>query len=317
MNISLLEPLGVKAEVIDAFGQEMEKAGHSFTWYAEKAGSVDELIARSKDQEIIMIANSPYPAEVIEANPQIKLIAVAFTGIDHVGLEACKKQDIVVTNCAGYSDTAVAELVIGQVLSVMRKICEGDRVTRAGGTSAGLMGTEIADKTVGIIGCGRIGYRTAKLFQAFGAKVLAWGRTPKSEHEQEGIEYVSLEELMRLSDVVSLHLPNTADTRAMIDEEKLSMMKEGAIFVNCARGPIVDSNALAKLLKSGRIRAALDVFDTEPPLADDYVLRDVPNALLTPHVAFLTEEAMQRRAVIEFDNVRAFLAGSIQNQCKL
>ena len=103
----------------------------------------------------------------------------------------------------------------------------------------------------------------------------------------------------------------------MIDAEHLALLKEGALLVNCARGPIVDSEALAQLLKRGKIAAALDVFDTEPPLADEYVLRDVPHSLLTPHVAFLTKEAMQRRAVIEFENVRAFLAGSIKNQCVL
>ena len=176
MNISLLEPLGIEASMLETFGQELERAGHRFTWYDSKAKDDQELIARSAGQEIIMIANSPYSGTVIKANPQIKLIAVAFTGIDHVDLAACKEQGIVVTNCAGYSDTAVAELVIGLVLGVLRKICEGDRVTRSGGTSAGFDGSGLLPRRWVLSAVGE-SYRTAKLFQAFGAKVLAWGET--------------------------------------------------------------------------------------------------------------------------------------------
>lgn len=316
MQISLLEPIGISETLVGEFGKKVEALGHQFRYYNTKTTDIKELIERSKDQEIVMIANNPYPDEVVRASKALRMIAVAFTGIDHVGLAACKEQGVEVCNCAGYSDRAVSELVIGLALSLLRKIGEGDMAVRKGGTSVGLMGTEIGDKTVGIIGCGRIGYQTARLFQAFGAKVLAYSRTVNKEYEKNGIVYTSLETLLSKSDIVSLHLPNTAQTKGFLNRERLSLMKQDAIFINCARGPIVDSVALAELLDAGKIAAAgLDVFDTEPPLAADYPLVQAKRTLLTPHVAFLTKEAMVRRSVTEFDNVLSYLQGEVKNRC--
>lgn len=316
MQISLLEPIGISESLVGEFGKKVEVLGHQFRYYNTKTTDIKELIERSKDQEIVMIANNPYPNEVVRASKTLRMIAVAFTGIDHVGLAACKEQGVEVCNCAGYSDRAVSELVIGLTLSLLRKIGDGDIAVRSGRTSAGLMGSEIGDKTVGIIGCGRIGYQTARLFQAFGAKVLAYSRTVNKEHEKNGIVYPGLETLLSESDIVSLHLPNTSQTKGFLNKERLSLMKQDAIFINCARGPIVDSVALAELLNAGKLAAAgLDVFDTEPPLATDYPLVQAKRTLLTPHVAFLTKEAMVRRSVIEFDNVLSYLKGEIKNRC--
>ncbi len=311
MTISLLEPLGIERALLESFEQEMREAGHRFTYYDTKAATTEELIQRSQGQEIIMIANTPYPRAVIEANSRIKMIAVAFTGVDHVDLAACRKAGIVVTNCAGYSDQAVAEHVIALALAHLRKIVDGDRATRSGKGSIGLMGSEIAGKTVGIIGYGRIGSRTAHLFAAFGARVLSWSRTERSD---SGVTFTGLEELLAASDIVSLHLPSTEQTHHLMGAKELARLKEGALLINCARGPIVDTRALAKELEGGRIGAALDVFDSEPPLDRHYRLLTSPNTLLTPHVAYLTEEAMVRRAAIEFENVRSFLNGKVQNQ---
>ncbi len=314
MTISLLEPLGIEQETLESFAKEMQDAGHRFTSYDTKASSVEELIKRSQGQELIMIANTPYPGEVIRANPQIKMIAVAFTGVDHVDLAACKEAGIVVTNCAGYSDQAVAEHTVALTLAHLRRIVDGDRAVRGGKGSAGLMGSEIAGKTVGIIGYGRIGSRTARLFAAFGARVLTWSRTEKSDST---VTFTSLEDLLRESDIVSLHLPSTPETHHLMGREALAQLKEGALLINCARGPIVDTEALAALLEEGRISASLDVFDSEPPLDQHHPLLASANTVLTPHVAYLTEEAMVRRAVIEFENVRSFLRGSVQNQIRL
>lgn len=318
MKISLLESIGVSAEKIEDLSKKMKESGHDFTYYDTKACDVEELKRRSIGQDIIMIANSPYPDEVVREAADLKLLAVAFTGIDHVGLTVCREKGITVCNCAGYSDQAVAELVIGMVLSVYRKIIDGDRAVLDGSTSAGLMGIEIAGKTVGIIGCGKIGTKTAKLFQAFGAKVLAYDTAVKEEWKQDEIEYVELETLLAKSDIVSLHMPQNESTRGFISREKIYSMKTDSIFINCARGPIVDNEALADALREGRIAgAAIDVFDMEPPIPADYPLCNTKNILLTPHVAFSTKEAMLRRADIEFGNVYAYLEGSLQNQCKL
>ena len=316
MNISLLEPLGVSEEVIEIYGKSLTDAGHQFTYYKEKAEDVEELKRRTAGQDIVMIANHPYPDEVIRSADRLKMIAVAFTGVDHVGREACREKGILVCNCAGYSNESVAELAVGMVLGLYRKIVEADGLVRDGGTNLGMAGREIAGKTVGIVGCGKIGYRTAKLFQAFGAKVLVNELQAKEEWKAEGLEAVDLDAVMARSDIISIHLPLCQATRGLIGREKIALMKETAILVNCARGPIIDNEALAEALSEKRIAgAAIDVYDMEPPIPEDYPLLHAPNTLFTPHVAFLTEEAMVRRAKIEFDNVQAYLAGKPQNIC--
>ena len=195
---------------------------------------------------------------------------------------------------------------------------EGDCAVRSQGTSAGLMGSEICGRTVGIIGCGQIGFMTAKLFQAFGAKVVAYARHERAEVKAAGIDYVDLPTLLSESDIISLHTPNNAETRGMIGKEEIAQMKASAVFINCARGPIVDNSALADALNHGKIAgAAIDVYDMEPPIPEDYPLLHAKNALLTPHVAFLTRESMQRRARIEFENVKAFLENRPQNVCRI
>lgn len=318
MNISLLEPIGISGQQIQNLAQAMEREGHHFTYYEEKTTDVEELKRRSADQDIVMIANNPYPDEVVKAADRLKMIAVAFTGIDHVGLNACREKGIMVCNCAGYSNQSVAELAIGMTIGLYRKLDECGAAVRNGRTSAGLAGREIAGKTVGIVGCGQIGMQTAKLFSAFGAKVLAYSRHERQEWKAEGIQACAMDELLAQSDIVSIHLPLNQETRGFFGKEMIAKMKPDSILVNCARGPIVDNAALAAALKEGRIAgAAIDVFDMEPPIPADYPLLEAPNVLLTPHVAFLTEESMVRRAEIEFQNVNAFLHGNPVNICKL
>ncbi len=316
MKISLLEPLGVPAEKIEALAAAIREAGHEFTYYDVKTTDVEELKKRSAGQDIIMIANNPYPNEVVEAADSLKMIAVAFTGIDHVGLDACKARGIEVRNCAGYSNETVAELVIGMVIEIMRKLRVCDSGVRCGGTNAGLAGMEIMDKTVGIIGCGKIGLRTAQLFKAFGADVIAYDPAPAPAVTEAGIKLTDLDPLLAASDTISLHTPLMPATRGFIDAEKIGKMKESAVFINCARGPIVDNQALADALNNDKIAAAgIDVFDMEPPIPADYCLLHAKNTLLSPHVAFLSKESMVRRAEIEFDNVCAYLNGEAKNVC--
>ena len=317
MNIALLEPIGVPAEMIEELAKRLKEQGHSFTYYDTKTTDLEELKKRSASQEIIMIANNPYPDEVVRAADSLKMLAVAFTGVDHVGLAACQEKGVMVCNCAGYSNVSVSEQVIGMTVSLLRFLNTCDKTVREGGTSAGLTGTEIGGKTVGIIGCGQIGFMTGRLFQAFGARVVACARHEREEVKAAGIEYVSLDELLRASDIISLHTPNNAETKGMIGAAEIAKMKPSAVFINCARGPIVDNKALAEALNKGAIAgAAIDVFDMEPPLPEDYPLLHAKNTLLTPHVAFLTKEAMVRRARIEFDNVYAYLRGEPANVCQ-
>ena len=168
------------------------------------------------------------------------------------------------------------------------------------------------------MGCGKIGCATGRLFKAFGARVLGYARHEHPEAVEAGIEQVSLEQLLTESDIVSLHLPNNDATRKSFGAEQFAQMKDGAVFINCARGAIVDNDALAQALNDDKLAGAgIDVFDMEPPIPADYALVNAKNCIFTPHVAFLTHEAMQRRAKIEFDNVIAYVEGRAQNVCEL
>ena len=314
MLIKLLEPLRVPAELIEKLAQPIKEKGHEFVYYDEKTTDPEELLSRSQDADIVMIANNPYPAEVISKLDQLKLLNVAFTGVDHVGLEAAKEKGVKVANAAGYSNQSVAEMVIGLTLDIYRHITKGDKDIRQKDFPGMIQGKEIKGKTVGIIGTGNIGLMTARLFKAFGADVIAYSRTEREEAKEIGISYASLDDVLEKSDIVSIHLPLNNETKGFLSKEKLAKMKPSAILINCARGPIIDNKGLAELLNDGKLAGAgIDVFDMEPPLPADYPLLEAKNALLTPHVAYLTDEAMVNRAHIAFDNTLAFLEGKPEN----
>lgn len=314
MIIKLLEPLRVPRPLIDELATAIVEAGHDFVYYEEKTTDPQELAKRSEDADTVMIANNPYPKEAFQKAKNLKLINVAFTGVDHVDLAAAKEQGIQIANAAGYSNTAVAELVIGLTIDVLRKITFGNTSIREGEEVVLTQGNEIKGKTVGIIGTGSIGLETAKLFKAFGANLIGYNRSEKDEAKQLGIDYVSLDDLLKQSDIVSVHLPLNEQTKNTLSREKLALMKREAILINAARGPIVDNEALAELLNEGKIAGAgIDVFDMEPPIPAEYPLLYAENAVLTPHVAYLTDESMVARAHIAFDNVMKFIEGNPQN----
>ena len=314
MIIKLLEPLRVPESLIEELSAPLKEAGHDFVYYDEKTTDVDELAKRSEDADIVIIANNPYPKEAFTNAKNLKLINVAFTGVDHVDQEAAKEQDVKIANAAGYSNTAVAELVIGLTLDVYRGISFGNDSIQQGEEVMLYQGNEIRGKTVGIIGTGSIGLETAKLFKAFSARLIGYNRSKRQEAKELGLEYVSLDELMTQSDIISLHLPLNDETKNTLSREKLEMMKESAVLINAARGPIIDNDALAELLNEGKIAGAgIDVFDMEPPIPADYPLLSAKNALLTPHVAYLTDESMVARAHIAFENVEKFIEGNPQN----
>lgn len=314
VKIKLLEPLRVPDKMIEDLSQPLKDLGHEFEYYNEKTMDTVELIERSQGADVVMIANNPYPGEVIETCDNLQLINVAFTGVDHVDKEAAKSKGVKIANAAGYSNQAVAELVIGLTLDLYRGITQGDSDIRQADFPGPFQGSEIKDKTVGIIGTGKIGTMTAKLFKAFGANVIGYNRSEHEEAKELGLTYVGLEELMEQSDIVSIHLPLNEETRGIISKDLLAKMKPSAVLINCARGPIIDNDALAESLNKGEIAGAgIDVFDMEPPLPMDYPLLNAKNAVLAPHVGFLTDEAMVLRAHIAFKNILAFVKGQPQN----
>ncbi len=313
MHVVIMESLGISEQELVARKKPFEEKGIVFTDYARSTDK-DTLIAQAKDADAMILANMPMPADVLRACPKLKFIDVAFTGVDHVGLDAAREKNIAVSNASGYSNEAVSELVIGMALSLARNMREVETRCRNGKDKTGLVGWEIKGKTVGIIGLGKIGARSAALFHTFGAKILAQSRTQHTDWPPY-IEQVSQDDLLKNSDIVVLHCPLNDTTRGMIDAKKIAMMKPTAILINVARGPVVVARDLAEALNNGVIAgAAVDVFDGEPPLAMSEPLLYAKNCLVTPHVAFATQQSMSLRAEIVFDNLAAWLDGSQKNK---
>lgn len=312
MKISLIDPLLVDDKIIESHKEKIEKLGHEFQYFKKSASDDEKIIERLKDSDVAIITNNKFSKNVIE-NTNLKLIDVAFTGFNHVDIDACNEKNIIVENASGYSDDSVAELVLGLAISLMRKFNE-NRKNMYEDESFKLIGQIIKGKTVGVVGTGKIGIRVIELFKAFGANILAYSRSEKDEVKNLGAKYVSLDELLKNSDIVTIHLPQNKETCGFIGKNELDLMKDKAILINCARGPIVDNDYLAKLLNEDKLRAGIDVFDMEPPIDKNYPLRNAKNTVLTNHVGFLTQEAMDIRCEIVFDNLYKFLDGKIVNK---
>ncbi len=311
MKIVQVESLGVSKQELEEAKLEFEKLGHQYIYYSDIPKNEDELIARMKDADIVNISNIKLTAKAIESCPNLKYLNVAFTGVDHVDLECCKKHGIKVSNAAGYSTEAVSELAVGLAVALMRNFSQMDGNTRKLGNRNNFLGTELCGKTVGIVGTGAIGLATARIFKAFGCKILAYSRTQKNI---DGITYTTLDELFAKSDIISLHIPANAQTKGLISKDLLTKMKETAIIINTARGPVMDNAALAELLKAGKIAGAgIDVYETEPPLPENHPLLSAPNTILLPHVGYASKEAMQKRFIIVRSNLHSYLEGRQEN----
>ncbi|MDO4355207.1 MAG: NAD(P)-dependent oxidoreductase [Clostridia bacterium] len=314
MNIVLLESLGISEDVLESHVQSLRAAGHAFTAYP-KTVDVEQLKREAKDADVLMLANMPLSGEVIRACTHLKYIDIAFTGVDHVDLVAAKELGVRASNASGYSNESVAELAVCMMLMLLRNVPQVDARCRAGQTKDGLVGVELRNKTVGLVGTGAIGQRTAALLRAFGCRVIAadtfGGRRPG---KPDFIEYMPLNDMLAQADVVSLHCPLTDQSRNLIDAEAIARMKPNAILINVARGPVVNSAALARALNDGRIAGAgIDVFEVEPPLDGNHPLLHAKNCVVTPHVAFASVESMNLRADIVFENLNRFLQGEVIN----
>lgn len=256
----------------------------------------------------LVTVNAGVGKALLALYPAVRVVSVAFSGVDAVDLAACRARRVEVTNVPGYATEGTAEMAVALALAVLREVPSADRTVREGGWNDARVGEELAGKTVGIVGTGRIGTRAATLFSAFGCPVLGWSRSKERAFARLG-RYVSWERLWRESDVVSLHVPLTERTRGLVSRREFAWMKRGTVLVNVARGAVVDAKALLAALRSGRIRAGLDVFDVEP-LPAKSPLRRAPNAVLSPHVGYRTREALSRRARAAVENVVRLLAGS-------
>lgn len=314
MEIVILESLGISDEELNVISKSLTDNGHKLVVYDDGKLDDETLKIRIKDAEILVLANTPLSGEVIDTAEKLKYISVAFTGYNHIDLEKCKEKGIKVSNAAGYSTNSVAEITFGLIISLLRNIVPLEAIVRDGGTKNGYRQSDLKGKTLGVLGTGDIGGAVAELGLAFGCKVIAYNRSEKPALISKGVEYKSLDEVLKSSDIVTIHTPLTDETKHLIDKDKLELMKASSFLINTAVGPIVDNDALAEALRNGIIAGAgLDRVDIEPPIPADYPVLDAPNVVLLPHIGFATEEAMVRRAKITFENIVKWEKGEQEN----
>jgi D-3-phosphoglycerate dehydrogenase len=281
-------------------------------WHTTRPANNQETIDRIAAADAVINIRSavPFPREVLAACPHLKLLSVWGTGVDHVDLEAAAELGITVANTPGYGAPYVSEHALALALAVSRQIVRNDRRIREGGWAAGFI-DELYGKTLGVVGAGAIGRRMIQLGQGIGMNVVAWTFNPTPERAREyGVDFLELDELLRRSDVVSLHVALTPDSQGLIGREQLALMKPTAILVNVARGAVVDESALLAALQQGAIAGAgLDVFEVEP-LPPGHPLTLLDNVVLAPHAGSMAYNGTMRGLEMSIENLEQFAAGS-------
>ena len=310
MKIVILD--GYASNPGDLDWKELEALGE-LTVYDRTAPC--DTAARIADADIVLLNKTPLDAETLKSAGHIQMIGILATGYNVVDVQAAKELGIPVCNVPGYSTGAVAQMTLALLLECTQQVGAHNRAVHEGAWERcpdfcfwNIPLTELEGKTMGIVGCGAIGTRVAKAAGALGMKVLFTGR-----HPRDWDNYVNLEALLKNSDVVSLHCPQTAENLHMINEKTLGLMKRGAILLNTARGGLIDEAAVAAALESGQLSwYGTDVVSKEPVSPENPLLR-APHCIMTPHIAWAPRETRIRLHRIAAENVRAFLAGTPQN----
>ena len=311
MDDSIVNPGDLNWKQIEKFGE--------LTVYSEKAKDMSELIRRAADADIILTDLPDIPRGLIEKCPKLKGIFLFATGYDSVDLAAAKKRGIPVCNVPSYGTAAVSQFAISLLLAICShtdfysgKVHEGLWFNRTNEIIGEHRLIELEGKTMGIIGFGKIGQRVGLIAKAMGMKLLAYNRSQNDAGHAIG-EYVSLDELLERSDVISLHAPLNEQSRHIINAASIEKMKDGVIIINNGRGGLIDSKALADALASGKVYAAgLDVVEKEPIAPDDPLLK-APHCIITPHISWLPKEARQKIIDCCEENIQAFLDGKPKN----
>ena len=284
--------------------------------YRDLPSDIAELVARSRGAEVVLNTRSSvaWPAEALRQLPELKLIAALSIGVDMIDLAAARDCGVVVCNLPGRTAPVVAEHAVALMYATARRLAEQTAAIRAGQWPSG-HSLSLRGKTVGIVGTGNIGAEFARICNALGMRCIAWTFNPDPDRAARlGVRYVEFDRLLAESDVVSLHLRLSPESRRLIGAREFGLMKSGALLVNVSRGGLVDENALVDALRSGRLAGAgLDVFDPEPPLADNPLLT-CRNVVFSPHVADMTPEGADLLNEGAVENVIAFLEGRTQNQ---
>ncbi|GAA0349153.1 D-2-hydroxyacid dehydrogenase [Bacillus horti] len=278
---------------------------------------VDLIEERAKEAEIVFTNKTPLREDILSKLPNLKYIGVFATGYDNVDVDAAAKLNITVTNIPAYSTDSVAQVTFALLLELTNavhahhlEVHKGRWQSSPDFTFSVQPQMELSGKTLGIVGYGTIGAKVAEIGRAFGMKILAYRRTTSTDIPFENFRYVPLAELLAESDVVSLHCPLTQETEKLMNKETLALMKSSSYLINTSRGKLIDEEALAYSLKSGKIAGAgLDVLSVEPP-TENHQLIGLSNVVITPHIAWASLEARQRLLKIAVKNVQAFLAGN-------
>ena len=314
MKIVVLD--GYAANPGDVSWEAMQSLGE-LTVYDRTAP--DEVLARAAEADAVLTNKFVITAAMMAQLPALKYIGVLATGYNVVDVKAAREQGIIVTNIPAYSTDSVAQLTFAHILNITHRVGHYAHQNRQGRWSNNpdfvywdTPLIELSGKTMGIVGLGSIGMKVATIARQFGMDVFALTSKNSSDLPQ-GLQKTTLDGLLAISDVLSLHCPLTDDTYHLIDAKALSKMKPGAILINTGRGPLVDEEAVAKALESGQLMAyGADVMSVEPPQPSNPLLR-CPNAYLTPHIAWATFEARQRLMQIAVDNLQRFIDGQPQN----
>ena len=314
MKITILDGYGLNPG--DLSWDEFKKMGELSVW---DRTSPEELLERAKDSEVLLTNKTVINADAIASLPDLKYIGVLATGYNVVDIEAAKKHGVTVTNIPAYSTMSVAQRVFALLLTVTDRPEHYALANRQGAWAESkdfcwwdTPLIELSGKKFGIVGMGNIGKAVARIALAFGMEVLTF--SSKKENElPAGVIKVTLDQLLENSDIISLHCPLTETTRNIINRDSIAKMKDGVILINTGRGPLVDEDAVAEGLKSGKIGAfCADVVSVEPPSADN-PLFSAPNSFITPHTAWATKEARTRLMDIAVSNLASFLAGNPRN----
>ncbi len=278
--------------------------------------SVDQVASRVKDADIIITSKCLIDKNVIDSAPNLKYIGVIATGYNNIDISYANKNNITVTNIPAYSTDSVAQFTFSLILEIVNHVgIHNDSVHRGEWENSIdfcyclTPQTELAGKTMGIVGYGNIGQKSAQIAKAFGMKVLVHSSHRNSADNTEDVSFVEINELLKTSDIISLHCALTGENKEMINKDSLALIKEDAILINTSRGPLINENDLAESLKSGKLRAAgLDVLPEEPPKSGS-PLTKLGNCIITPHIAWDTKEARQRLIGIAVENISSYING--------
>lgn len=279
------------------------------TLYGGIPTSVEEVVTRAADADVIAFGLMQFTNEMLDKLPNLKVLQFMGTGVrNFVNVDYAEKKGIKVLNIEGYGSNAVAEFAVAMGLAAARKVTAADDVLKSNRwTIDGLLGIEIKDAVVGVVGTGSIGRLVAEKYCGLGAKVIACDIYENQQLKQDfQVEYMSMEEIFRRADLVSLHMKVTDENEKSIGEELFSTMKIGAILINVARSELVDTEAMRKALDSGKLGAvAMDVYDREPPTKEDYQFAQRENVIATPHIGYYTQQANDNSIIMTVNSILA------------